>query len=453
MTVEAPARGLSQVVEAAMREHPVPGVAVGLIADGEETVAGFGVTNVDHPLAVDGDTLFQIGSITKTVTATAIMRLVEAGRLSLDAPVRTYLPELRLKDEDVAARVTLRHLLTHHGGWFGDVFDDTGVGDDALARYVANLAAVEQLTPLGALWAYSNAGFAVAARVLEVATAMTAEAALDDLVLRPLGMKRSFLFARDAITYRVAAGHFVYDDGPAVARPWYIPRSAHAIGGIVSSARDMLTYARFQLGDGAARDGTRLLASATLRSMQTRQGPGALDNSVGIAWSLRELEGVTFVSHGGGTIGQLALFTLAPARGFGLVVLTNSGSGAFVHQAVARWAYRTYAGVELPVPLAQERSAGELAAYVASYVSPGNTYDLALEEGALVMRSTPKVVLAEQFERKPPLPPPARIAFYRSDRIVVLDGPLKDVEGEFLRDESGAIEWLRIGGRIHRRVR
>src|SRR2546428_9358229 len=100
-----------------MREHPVPGVAVGLIADGQETVAGFGVTNVDHPLAVDGDTLFQIGSITKTVTATAIMRLVEAGRLSLDAPVRTYLPELRLRDEGLAAPRTLRHLPTHHGGW------------------------------------------------------------------------------------------------------------------------------------------------------------------------------------------------------------------------------------------------------------------------------------------------------------------------------------------------
>src|SRR5207245_3974907 len=127
VTVEAPARGLSQVIEAAMREHPVPGVAVGLIADGEETVAGFGITNVDHPLAVDGDTLFQIGSITKTVTATTIMRLVEAGRRSLDAPVRTYLPELRLKDADVAARVALRHLLTPPGGRSRHRVADTGV--------------------------------------------------------------------------------------------------------------------------------------------------------------------------------------------------------------------------------------------------------------------------------------------------------------------------------------
>src|SRR5439155_3838655 len=252
VTVAATQRALDEVIERTMREHPVPGVAVGLIADGEETVQGFGVTNVDHPLPVDGDTLFQIGSITKTVTATALMRLVERGTVSLDVPVRMYLPELRLRDERVAAAVTLRHLLTHAGGWFGDFFHDTGVGDDALAKYVDRLVDLEQLTPLGAVWAYNNAGFALAGRVLEVITGTTAEEALVDLVLRPLGMANSFFFARDAITHRVAAGHFVYDDGAKVARPWYIPRNAHSIGGIISSARDMLRYARFHLGDGTA---------------------------------------------------------------------------------------------------------------------------------------------------------------------------------------------------------
>ena len=149
MTVEtAPATTL----DAIWREHAVPGVAIGLIADGEEWFASFGVTSVEHPLPVDADTLFQIGSITKTVTATALMRLVEQSRLDLDVPVRRYLPELRLRDEDVARRVTLRHLLTHHGGWFGDFFDDTGSDDDALARYVERLDTLEQLTPLGALW-------------------------------------------------------------------------------------------------------------------------------------------------------------------------------------------------------------------------------------------------------------------------------------------------------------
>ena len=84
------------------------------------------MTNVEHPLPVDADTLFQIGSISKTVTATAAMRLVEAGRLDLDAPLRHYLPELRLADEAVAAAVTAHHLFIHTGGWAGDYFADGG---------------------------------------------------------------------------------------------------------------------------------------------------------------------------------------------------------------------------------------------------------------------------------------------------------------------------------------
>src|SRR5438477_2388437 len=305
-----------------MREHPVPGVAVGIIAQGEETASGFGVTNVDHPLAVDGDTLFQIGSITKTVTATALMRLVEQGKVELDLPVRTYVPELRLRDATVAAKVTLRQLLTHVGGWFGDHFTDTGAGDDALARYVEQLADVEQLTPLGSVWSYSNSGFALAGRALEVVTGRTAEDALNELVLAPLGMTHSFFFARDAITYRVAAGHFVFSEGAKVARPWYVPRNVSSIGGIVSSARDMLRYARFHLGDGTAPGGERLLSADALRLMRMPQVARELDAQSGLSWRLTEAGGTRLFGHGGGTIGQLALLTLAPERDFALVVLT-----------------------------------------------------------------------------------------------------------------------------------
>ncbi len=452
MTTEAAPRESSQV-DAIWREHAVPGAAVGLIADGEEWMHGFGVTSVEHPLPVDADTLFQIGSITKTVTATAIMRLVEQGNLALDVPVRTYVPDLRLRDEDVAARVTLRHLLTHRGGWFGDFFEDTGANDDALARYVAKLATLEQLTPLGALWSYSNSGFALAARVLEVAAGAPAEAAVTDLVLRPLGMTHSFFFARDAITHRVAAGHFVYDDGPRVARPWYIPRSAHAIGGLVSSARDMLKYARFHQGDGTGPDGSRVLSVESLRLMRTPQAKGPLDLHAGIAWSLREVGDVLMVTHSGGTIGQQALLALVPARSFALVVLTNSNHGSLVHQAVLQWTLAARLGLRLPEPLHETRTAGELALYAGVYDSPGNHIELTVSAGELVLRSETKVALAKEFERKPPPLPPARVAFCGTDRIVVLDGPTRNTQGEFLRSDAGGIEWLRIGGRIHRRGR
>jgi CubicO group peptidase (beta-lactamase class C family) len=100
---------LSEVVAESMERLAVPGVAVGVLDQGKEHIAGFGVTSVDNPLPVDADTLLLIGSTTKTVTATAAMRLVEAGRLDLESPIRAYLPDLRLASEDVAAHVTMRH--------------------------------------------------------------------------------------------------------------------------------------------------------------------------------------------------------------------------------------------------------------------------------------------------------------------------------------------------------
>src|SRR5687767_1537444 len=129
-------RSLGSFVTKTMDTLGVPGVSVGILHDGDEVSAGFGVTNIEHPQQVDEGTLFQIGSTTKTFTATVMMRLVEEGKVDLDKPVVTYLPKFRLADEDAARRATVQHLLTHTGGWLGDYFDDFGRGDDALRRVV-----------------------------------------------------------------------------------------------------------------------------------------------------------------------------------------------------------------------------------------------------------------------------------------------------------------------------
>jgi len=230
-------RDLCDEVVAAMARFGVPGVAVGVLRDGVEYAAGFGITNVAAPVAVDDHTLFQIGSTTKTFTGTVAMRLVEAGKLDLDAPLRTYLPELRLRDEGVAARVTLRHLFNHTGGWLGDYFDDTGDGDDALATIVARMAELPQFTPLGAFASYNNAGFYLAGRVIEAVTGQTYEAAVREMILEPLGMAESFFFAADCISRRVAVGHTVTDTGTTVARPWALARAAPRPTARASSSR------------------------------------------------------------------------------------------------------------------------------------------------------------------------------------------------------------------------
>jgi CubicO group peptidase (beta-lactamase class C family) len=168
-------------------------------------------------LEVTPETLFQIGSTTKTLTGTAIMALVERGMLDLDEPVRTYLPDLRLSDEEVARTVTTRHLLTHVGGWVGDVFEDTGGGDDALEKIVERLADAPQLTPLGEVFSYNNSAFYLAGRVVEVLSGKTFEAAAREFVLDPLGMDESFFFPAEVMTRRFAVGHLVKGGEPASA--------------------------------------------------------------------------------------------------------------------------------------------------------------------------------------------------------------------------------------------
>lgn len=154
---------LDAKITAGMKTYAVPGAAVAVWAGGQEYVKGYGVTDVDHPVPVDGDTVFRIGSTTKTFTGTTIMRLVDEGKVALDAPVREYLPDFAVADEVVSAAVTVRQLLNHTSGWLGDDVQDFGSTDDALARYVGSLGRLPQLNPPGAVFAYNNAGLAVAA--------------------------------------------------------------------------------------------------------------------------------------------------------------------------------------------------------------------------------------------------------------------------------------------------
>ena len=114
-------RPLRRVASAKMQEYRVPGVAVGILHDGSLTVRGLGVTNVEDPLPITEHTVFPIASISKTFAATAMMRLVEQGKVDLRAPVQKYLPEFRVQDEAVSRDVTIWNLLTHTSGWEGQV--------------------------------------------------------------------------------------------------------------------------------------------------------------------------------------------------------------------------------------------------------------------------------------------------------------------------------------------
>ena len=441
----------------------VPGVSVGVYHDGAEHRAVWGVTSVENPLPVDDDTLFQFGSTGKTFTATAIMRLVAEGRVALDATVRTYLPELRLQDESVARDVTVLQLLNHTAGWAGDVFDSTGDGDDALARYVEKMADVDQVTPLGASVSYNNASLSVAGRVIERVTGTTFERAIAQLIFEPLGLEHCFFFPNDIMTRRFVAGHNQHADGTiSVTRPWALARNANPAGGISSNAGDLIAWARFHLGDGRGPDGREILPEELLRRMQqpTVETPGsALGDAVGISWMLRDVEGVRMVSHGGDTLGQHSSFAMVPEHHFAVTGLTNCGpNGSQFLDELGRWALEAYLGIveRDPEPLAL--SADELAGYAGTYETIAATALIVVDGGGLALTATIKpetlAKLVAAGDEPPDDSPPFPIGILPGpgDRYIVTDGPAKGMKGYFVRTADGAVESVHVGGRLATRV-
>jgi CubicO group peptidase (beta-lactamase class C family) len=434
--------GVRDALAAAMEEHRVPGGAVAVLHDGVEHTAALGVTSVDNPLPVTADTLFQWGSITKTVTATALFRLAEEGRLDLDEPVLRHLPVLRLADENAAARVTTRHLLTHTGGWEGDLFDDFGWGDDALALMVERLAGLEQLTPLGEIWSYNNAGFYLAGRLTETLTGSTYEDAARELVLEPLGVEPAFFFAHDVMTERFAVGHELDDDEQAaVARPWPIGRAAHPAGGVVSGVGTLLHYGRAHLED------------PSLAPMREPVVPAASEDEwMALGWFLRDRAGVRCVEHGGSTRGQNAWLTLVPEHEFVFAVATNGVRGQAAIRNACLAALREHLGVEVVEPEGYEPSADDIAELVGTYRSRLGEVELRLEDGRLVLQQRSLGGFPKPDSPPMPSPPPTRVELTAANHLRCIDGPLRDVRAQVLRDAAGGLAWLRFGLRIHRRV-
>lgn len=442
----------------------VPGVAVGVLFGGEAHYAFHGVTSVENPLPVDASTLFQFGSTGKTYTATAMLKLVDMGMVDLEAPVRRYVPELKLKDPQVAEQVTILQLFNHTAGWSGDLMDDTGDGDDALEKYVANMANIDQVTPLGETVSYNNASLALAGHVIARTLATTYEQAIKELLLEPLGLTSTYFFMTEIMTRRFVAGHRQGADGAiTVARPWALPRGGAPAGGMSANAADQLAWARFHLGDGRAADGTRVLSKELLDLMKQptvdMQG-SALGDYVGISWLLKDIEGVRLVSHGGTTNGQHSAFVMVPERDFAFIAMTNCGpNGPQLNGELEKWALETYLGLvePEPVPLALDEAA--LAQYAGEFETIAARVRLTVDAGKLwaQVEIKPEMlkVLQEQLgEDEVPAQPPIPLGILAGDgdRYVVTDGAGKGMRGYFARSDSGAIEGVHMGGRLATKV-
>ena len=439
---------LSRKIVREMKRLRVPGAALGIWHKGREYTAGFGVTSVEHPLPVTPDTLFQVGSISKTFTASLLMKLVEQGLVDLDAPVKKYIKNFKLQDKKVEKLVTVRQLLTHMGGWVGDYFNDFGNGDEALARMVKEIATLPQIQPLGKIWSYNNTGFNIAARIIEVVTGRPYEQAVQEMIFDPLKLKMSFFYPSDIlITHRFVVGHYLDKNKVHVSRPWAIGRAGNGIGGVVSTVRDLLSYGRFHMGNGNS-----VLKNSSLEAMRVKQVNAGLRGDMGITWFIREIGGIQFFGHGGATNGQQAYFCFIPGHDFALAILTNSDEGGLLTANTLGWALKLYFNVSSPAPKPVEKPAGELREVLGRYQIGTECFDLKLKGKYIMYHHIPLGGFPTPETPPGPAMPPMRFQFYEADRMIALDEPYKGALGDFIRDQNGQLEYFRIAGRAHKKI-
>jgi dipeptidyl aminopeptidase/acylaminoacyl peptidase/CubicO group peptidase (beta-lactamase class C family) len=347
------------------KRHKVPGASLGILrvtpgrAD-ELVTAAYGYANEPARVTATTDTVFQIGSISKVWTATVAMQLADEGLLDLDAPVIEVLPELLLTDTEVAKTVTMRHLLTHTSGIDGDVFTDTGRGDDCVEKYVGLLGEVAQNHPLGATWSYCNSGFVLAGRVIEKLTGLSWDAALRQKLFAPLGLTHTVTLPEEALLFRAAAGHVEVAGERQIAPVWALPRSVGPAGLICSTPADVLAFARMHLSGGLAADGTRLLSQASTEAMASFQAEVpdkyVLGDSWGIGWIRFGWDDQRLVGHDGNTIGQAAFLRVLPdpgnpGAGLAVTLLTNGGNTRDLYGDLYQEIFAALAGVAMPQPI------------------------------------------------------------------------------------------------------
>ncbi len=456
MTEQAAEVGLDKELEARTRERMarwrIPGVAVGELSADMRALAGFGVASLETGFPVRPDSLFQIGSISKVFTATLVMMLVEEGKLDLNTPVIASLPDLKLANPAARERVTLRMLLSHSAGFFGDFFEDFGQGDDALTRYVARLDTLAQQTPPGESWAYNNAGFCLAATVVEHVTDHPFEQVMRERVFEPLGLARSFYFAHEAITYPVAVGHTQKTPGGdehEVARRYPLPRAVNAAGGIISTVDDLLTFAAFHMDGGVTRDGQRLLSEGTTRAMwEPRIKAANWAEAYATGWETRMIDGVRLVAHGGSTNGFNARLTLIPERRYAIAILTNSGRGSAMYEEVIEARLAELFSLSQPKPQPISLPPESLSRFAGVYRQPDGVTTLTATANGLRREMTFRYLLSGKVETFPPeeLRPISETEF-----IVVTPGENESERVDFLLDGDGNPRFLRMGGRLNER--
>ena len=435
------------------KAHRVPGAALGIIRGDETIEVASGVCSIETQLPVTTETIFQIGSIGKSYTATLVMQLVDDGHLDLDTPVAEILPDLHLKDPEAQRKVTARHLLAHTSGIDGDHMEDYGRGDDCLERYVASLADVAQNMPLGRTFSYCNSGYVLAGHLVEQIRKTTYDAALKEHILDPLGMTRSSMLPEEVMLHRFAIGHITPPGttDTIVAPRWHLPRALGPAGLLCQPVGELLAFARMHLEGGAAGDGTRVLSPESVAAMQEEQvvipDPHVLGRAWGLGWILFDWGSDAVIGHDGNTVGQAAFLRLVPAQRLGVALLTNGGQTRALYDALYDELFQDLTGMSLPKkPKPMDDASGiDLTRFAGVYERTSVRMEIDVTDGGLRLQIRNTSPLSAN------MPPPDPIDFRPVDEVTFIGHMAaagSDITATFFDfDDDGRPRFVHMGAR------
>ena len=317
-------------IEEKMHRLNIPGVSLAIV-EGDRIVhmRGFGRA---HPggEAPTPQTPFFIGSLTKSFTALAVMQLVEAGKVELDAPVQHYLPWFRVADPQASARMTVRHLLNQTSSlpYFTQMeladFDDR---PDATERQVRSLSTLRLTRPVGTKFHYSNTNYNVLGLIVEVASGESYSDYIQKYIFDPLEMRHSYTSKAAAQQDNLAMGYRYWFGHPLPAPNLSIPAGSLPSGWLISSAEDMAHYLIAQL-NGGRYDGAQILSEAGIAELHHGAAEwrelGILVGYYGMGWVSQEVGKSRIVSHSGTVPDFGASMALVPEQKKGIILLFNA---------------------------------------------------------------------------------------------------------------------------------
>lgn len=314
-------------VEAEMKKLRVPGLALAIVQDDQIVhLQGFGVAGPSGA-PVTPQTPFIIGSLSKNFTALAVMQLVEAGKVDLDAPVQRYLPWFRVADLEASASISVRHLLNQTSGFSTKAGRDqpSDLSAGALEQRVRSFRTAQLTQPVGTTYQYSGANYATLGMIVQAVSGQPYETYVQQQIYAPLEMANSFTSQSDAQPHGTATGYRYWFGLPFAADLPY-NRASLPQGYLISSAEDMSHYLIAQLNAGRYGNASVLLPTGIAAMQQPDVDTGDSETFYGFGWKVGPTNGVPTLWHDGSVFNFHANMVLIPDGRWGIVILKNAYS-------------------------------------------------------------------------------------------------------------------------------